>query len=185
MTPKTEPSYLDYAQAAPASDSQLVHLQKLAEEQAKAEAEIARLDVLITKAREQLRDISERMLPELMDEIGITEFKTSTGLTIEVEETIRASIPKAKAPQALGWLKAKGYASLIKRVVAVSFGKGEDAKAMELRQKLIGESFEVTDVAGVHASTLSAWVREKLKKGEEIPLELLGVHRIRASKISI
>ncbi len=177
----SENAYLDYVQ--PTSGGELSQLTALAESQAVAAAKVADLEALLNKAREELRDIAERQVPELMDQIGIGEFKTTSGLKITVSETIRASIPKAKAPLAFAWLKANGHAAMIKRVVQVAFGKGEDERADELREKLAGE-FSVEDKASVHPSTLAAFVREKLRDGEEVPLDLFGVHRQRVSKIT-
>jgi len=176
-------SYLDYAQPS-ASGGELNQLQQLAEQQASAEAEIADLEAKLNKAREKHRDLAERQVPELMDQIGMTEFKTTTGLTIKVEEKIRASIPKAKAPLAFHWLKEHGHAAMIKRVVSIAFGKGEDEKAEEFCETLGEQHFEYDDKASVHPSTLAAFVKEKLENGDDIPLDLFGVHRQRASKIS-
>lgn len=176
-------SYLDYIQ--PNSEGgELSQLRELAEQQAAAAAEVSRLEAELNKAREAYRDLAERQVPELMDQIGIPEFRTNSGLKIKIDETIRASIPKAKAPLAFAWLKANGHGSLIKRVVQVAFGKGEDERAEELRERLAGEEFPVEDNASVHPSTLAAFVREKLRDGEEIPLDLFGVHRQRVSKIA-
>lgn len=181
MSTSETPSYLDYVQ--PQSEGgELTQLQQLAERQASAAARVAELEAKLNKAREELRDLAERQVPELMDQIGMTEFKTATGLQINIVETIRASIPKARAPLAFAWLKDHGHAALIKRVVKVAFGRGEDEKAEALRDELKGE-YEVEDDASVHPSTLAAFVREKLRDGEEIPLDLFGVHRQRESKI--
>lgn len=177
----SENAYLDYVQPQTAG-GELSQLSALAERQAAAQAKVADLEAQLNKAREELRDIAERQVPELMDRIGIDEFKTTTGLKIKIDETIRASIPKAKAPLALAWLKNNGHGSLIKRVVSVTFGRGEEEKADELCRRLAGE-FEVDDNASVHPSTLAAFVREKLRNGEEIPLDLFGVHRQRVAKI--
>ncbi|MFA7063759.1 MAG: hypothetical protein WC132_06450 [Methanomethylophilus sp.] len=176
-----ENAYLDYVQPQTAG-GELSQLSALAEQQAAAAAKVADLEAQLNKAREELRDIAERQVPELMDQIGIGEFKTTSGLKIKIDETIRASIPKAKAPLAFAWLKNNGHGSLIKRVVSVAFGKGEDERAEELRQQL-SVQFEVDDNASVHPSTLAAFVREKLRNGEEVPLDLFGVHRQRVSKI--
>lgn len=179
----SETAYLDYVQPQTAG-GELSQLARLAEQQAAAQSKVANLEAQLNKAREELRDIAERQVPELMDQIGIGEFKTATGLKIKIDETIRASIPKAKAPLALAWLKQNGHAAIIKRVVAVAFGKGEDEKADELLRRLADE-FEVDDTSSVHPSTLSAFVREKLREGEEVPLDLFGVHRQRVSKIEV
>lgn len=175
------PSYADFVQPA-ASEGELSQLARLAEEQARAEATVADLEAQLAKAREIARDYAERQVPELMDSIGISEFKTATGLKIEVAETIRASIPKALAPRAFDWLRRNGSAALIKRTISVGFSKGEDDKADALREEL-GDRFEFEDNSAVHPSTLSAFVREKLQKGDDLPLDLFGVHRQRVSKI--
>lgn len=182
MSKSESPSYLDYVQ--PQSEGgELTQLQKLAERQASAAARVAELEAHLNKAREELKDLAERQVPELMDQIGITDFKTATGLQINIVETIRASIPKARAPLAFLWLKENGHAALIKRVVKVAFGRGEDERAEALQKQLAGEEYQVEDDASVHPSTLAAFVREKLRDGEEIPLDLFGVHRQRESKI--
>lgn len=176
--------YLEYAVPEP-GEGDLGRLQKLAQTQAQLEADIARLEEQTAKLKERWKDVRERQLPELMDQIGMESFKTSSGLTIKVEETIRASITKEQAPKAFAWLKSHGHASLIKRTVSVSFGRGEDERAEELRKALLEQQLEPEDKAVVHPSTLSAFVREKLEKGEDIPLDLLGVHRQRFSKIEV
>ena len=173
-------SYLKYIQ--PTASGDLIQLQDLAEQQSRAEAKVARIEAELASAREELKDIAERQLPELMDQVGLETFKTRSGLVIHVQETIRASIPRANAARAFAWLKANGHEAMIKRTVSVEFGKGEDERAEALRAALARE-YEVEDKASVHPSTLAAFVREKLRDGEEVPLELFGVHRQRVSKI--
>lgn len=174
-------AYLEYVKPE-SSGGELSQLRELAERQIESAAKVAELEALLNKAKEEYKDLSERLVPELMDQIGMGEFKTTSGLKIKIDETIRASIPKVKAPFAFAWLKEHGHAAMIKRVVKVAFGKGEDDKADELHKQL-SEKFEVEDDASVHPSTLSAFVREKLRDGEEVPLDLFGVHRQRISKI--
>lgn len=179
-----EADYLEYLKPEASSGDALVKLAELADRQAVAEAHVADLEAQLETARADVRELAEKLIPDLMDQIGMSDFTTLTGLRIEVGETIRASIPKAHAAKAFAWLKANGHAAMIKRVVSVSFGKGEDEQAEELHQKLAGElSLEVEDNASVHASTLAAFVREKLAKGEDVPLELFGVHRQRVAKL--
>lgn len=182
--PQANNDYLDYAQPQ-ASGGELAQLQKLAEQQARAEAEVKDLEARLNKSREALNDIAQRQVPDLMDQIGITEFKTTTGLFIKIDEIIRASIPKARSAPAFAWLRANGHSALIKRVVSVAFGKGEDEKAEELHTMLEKLEFELEDNSSVHPSTLSSFVKEKLREGEDLPLDLLGVHRQRISKIDL
>ena len=177
-------AYLEFVQPQASGSGELSQLSLLAEQQAAAAAKVADLEAQLNAAREELKDIAERQVPELMDQIGVAEFRTASGLKIKIDETIRASIPKAKAPLAFAWLKANGHGGLIKRVVAVQFGKGEDEKAEELHKQL-ESAYPVEDSAAVHPSTLAAFVREKLRDGEELPLDLFGVHRQRVAKIEV
>lgn len=176
--------YLDYVQPVATGDK-LSQLQQMAELQAKADAEVKDLEAKLTAAKETYRDLSERQVPELMDSIGMAEFKTATGLVIKIDETIRASIPKPKEPLAFRWLRDHDNAAMIKRGISISFGKGEDEKAEKLLTDLLEQGFEPDDKSSVHPSTLAAFVREKLANGVDIPLELFGVHRQRVAKIKL
>lgn len=175
--------YIDGGDGEARAPVDMSQLNELADQQAEAEAEVARLEAKLNEAREKLKAICERQLPELMDLIGLEEFKSRSGLRIKIDETIRASIPKARTIEAMAWLKSQNHDALIKRSVAVEFGRGEDAKANDLCRRLVQDGFSPNDEAKVHPSTLSAFVREKLKAGEEVPLDLFGVFRQRTSKI--
>lgn len=176
--------YLDYVQASPSSGDALATLTGLAERQALLESEAADLEAQLTAKREELREVAERQVPELMDSLNLAEFRTASGLKIAVQETIRASIPAAQAPAAFAWLREHGHGALIKRALSVSFGKGEDDRAQALAAELEAKGFVPEDKTSVHPSTLAAFVREKLQAGAELPVELFGVHRQRASKIA-
>lgn len=183
----TEPvaDYSAFVVPAGQPGGELSQLQELAEKQAKAESEVARIEAELNKAKETLKSLCEVQVPALMDQIGITEFKTASGLVIKVDETIRASIPKARTLEAFAWLRAHNHAALIKRELSVAFGKGEDAKADELAASLRLQGVELDDNATVHAQTLGAFVREQLRDGIDLPLDLFGVFRQRVSKIEM
>ena len=178
----SENAYLDYVQPQTAG-GELSQLTQLAEQQAAAQSKVADLEAQLNKALEELRDIAERQVPELMDQIGIGEFKTTTGLKIKIDETIRASISAMNAARAFAWLRENGHAALIKRTLKVDFGKGQDDDAEALAKELMEKGLDADDKTAVNPQTLAAFVREKLRDGQEIPLDLLGVHRIRISKI--
>ncbi len=175
--------YLQHV-AAPSSGDGLARLTNLAEEQARIEAEIKGLEVQMDRKRSELKEIAERQIPELADSLNIAEFRTASGLKIEIAETIRASIPVALAQSAYAWLRERGHSAMIKRTLSLAFGKGEDEKAEKLKAQLTADSFELDDKTAVNAQSLAAFVREKLRNGEEIPLDLFGVHRQRVSKIT-
>jgi len=175
--------YTQYINNDSSAEVDLAQLQRLVTGQRNAQNEVERLESELAKAKEVLRDYSERQLPGVMDAIGIASFHTSDGLSVEVLERIHANIPANRAPKAFAWLRANDHGSLIKRTLTVAFGKGEDAEANKLYTDLASK-YRVKDDEKVHHSTLTAFVKEMLAHGEEIPLDELGVHRQRIAKVS-
>lgn len=174
--------YAQYLSGADASDS-LTRLQLLADRQAQLEADIAQREADIQLLRDEHRDISERQLPDLMDEVGMESFKTRSGASVEIAEVIRASIPKAMQGPAFRWLRDHDHGAMIKRELKLLFGKGEDDMATALVHQLAKQGHEVDDKTQVNAQTLSAFVRSELADGREVPLDLFGVFRQRAAVI--
>jgi hypothetical protein len=165
--------------------STLSTLNDLAEAQSAAEDLIVRIQADLKVAEDNLKDIAEKQIPDMMGTLGLTEYKTTKGLYITLKETIRASIPKEKQPEAFGWLREHGHEALITRAITVSFGRGEDKTADALLLSLRVQKLEPSDKTAVNANTLAAFVREQLREGRDIPLETFGVHRQVASKITL
>lgn len=176
----------DAAEAdGPKTDNVMVRLQQLAEKQADAEQVLLKAQEATDAAKKALDQISERELPQAMEELGMEMFQTSSGLVIKIKETVRASIPKNSKSRALQWLREHGHAALIKRCVSIEFGRDEDEAAASLADELLSRGLIVEDDASVHAQTLAAFVREALAEGKDIPMDLLGVFRQRKSVIEI
>jgi hypothetical protein len=175
----------DYTSFTETSDSTLAELADLAAQQIEAERVLADTEAQVAVAKRALREIKEVKIPELMDSVGMGEFTTTTGLKIKVKETIRAKISKANAVDAFAWLRENGHEALIKRQVTIMFGRGEDAEAAETIKALEERELPVDDTSSVHASTLTKFVCEKLEAGEDVPMELLGVHRQRVSAVTV
>lgn len=178
----------DYsAYAEPVSSDKLAQLAVLAAEQTKLEHDITQAKQEVAKMEQALATLSERTLPELMDELGMEEFSTNTGLRVKIQEAIRASIPKTRLQEALDWLDQKGLGKIIKREFSVLFGKDEEAWARKFARDLQQrkKALNVTESASVHNQTLCALVRERLKAGEEMPVDLFGIYRQRYSKIEV
>lgn len=163
----------------------LAELSKLGDRQAELEEEILEEENKLKKLKDLHKEVSQQHIPELMDQLGLQNFTTTSGTQISVTENVRASIPVARKPEAFQWLRDHGNAGLIKRMVSVEFGRGEDEKASEL-SKALAETFElVKDEANIHHSTLASFVKSQLESGVDIPLDLFGVFRQRVAKTSI
>jgi hypothetical protein len=177
----------DYEQYAsePTREGDLAKLALLAQAQLAAELKVNEAENALAQAAMALKAIAEHDIPDLMESLNLLEFKTTTGIHITVEEKIRASIPEERKPEAFAWLRKNKHDALIQRVVAVTFGKGEDSKATELLELLHQQKLQLSDKSSVHASTLAAFVREQLREGKDLPIETFGVFRQKASKISL
>lgn len=148
--------------------------------------QVGQLDIRIAKGTQLLKDLSdlrtkllETDIPQAMESLDLQEYVTTDGAKVKVKERIHAHISEANKPEAFKWLRKHKFASLIKTELSVVFGKGEDALARKAAA-LLGKSFkghrpEVSET--VNHNTLKAFVREQLEAGNDLPMELLGVHR--------
>ena len=78
--------------------------------------------------------------------------------------------------EAFEWLRQNGHGDMVKNIVSVNFGMGEDQKAAEFLSKVSEQGLSPEQAESVHSSTLRAWVKDQTEKGEPFPMELFGAH---------
>lgn len=164
-------------------DEALKNLNALMREQFDAEIEVLRKEADLKKAKEKLKDIKERVIPTYMrEELGCTEYK---GLGkdgkehgIKLKDHLSVKPPKDNRPHVYDWLIARKKGGIIKKKVSVQFGTKQEeqaAKLIEMLEKKLG--FEVDVEKKVESSTLKAYVKTLLEKGDHVPKKMLGVHQ--------
>ena len=135
----------------------------------------------------KIKELKELTIPELMDSIGLEDFKSNTGLKVKVTERIFANTSPSKDPErhaeAMKWLEDNGHGDLIKRDIKVSFDLAQEESAVQLYDNL-KENYPVAISRSVHASRLSSFIGSLLSEGEDVPLETFGVYRKRTVKIT-
>lgn len=181
-------NYYDPSEEAakpPAATDALARLAVLAEQQEEAETQVEEIEEALRVAKYRLRDIAEVQIPEAMDEAGVEEFTTSSGLKISVAEKILGSLSEERSEAAFAWLAEHGYSELIKREFKIVFNKDEEQWAEAFAQELTEREHPLRHEIkrAIHPSTLQAWVKEQLREGVDIPLDTFGVYRSRKSKI--
>jgi hypothetical protein len=62
--------------------------------------------------------------------------------------------------------------TLLKNEITVTFGMGEDNKAVSYADLARGSGFEPIQKIGVNPMTLKALVRERLESGQDVPADL-------------
>jgi len=178
----TTPDYS--ADIAGPTATQFERLNNLAQQLHGAELGVARAEEALAKAKERVVDISEHQLVELMEEMGLEDFTTSSGFKAKLGTKIFASIPKSKLTEALKWLDDHNEGGLIKTQLIAKFSRGKIHDARKLANDLITQGIDASASEAVHPQTLGAWARRQLEEGIDIPLDLFGVHRRRSVKVS-
>lgn len=177
--------YSAYASAGHNSNQDFPEITKLAEAQHHAELTVDGLEAQLKVAKETLRLIAEQKLPELMDSLGIATYSTKTGISVEIKENIRASLNVENRPRGYEWLEKNGFGGLIKSKVVVDFKRDEIDKANEFVEKLREENRIAALERKVEPMTLTAFIKEQLVGGKDVPLDIFGVYRQRVAKIEV
>lgn len=170
-----------------ADSDKLARLTQLGRQLRDAEVEVERRAEALKKASDRVRDISEKEIPTLMEELKLTRFDLEGGFTLELKEDVFASISEAREAAAFGWLEEHGHAGIIKNQVVIAFNRGEQEKLEAFLADLKAREQSVDHKVNkdVASATLKKFARERLAEerqaiveGEEIPdfpRELFGV----------
>lgn len=159
-----------------ASDESLKVVAELANRQLVLEKEIEDLEAQLKEKKESLVQVAEKDLPEALAECGLSEVKLLDGSKVSVKPYYQANPPKEKYDEAMAWLRDNGHGDLIKNDVTVSFGKGEDDRAVDFKRFLSENGTSYSDKTGVHPMTFKAFVREQVETGQNLPFDLLGIY---------
>lgn len=152
----------------------------LCEELAGVDAEIDKLELKLKQLKAQKVVLEERTIPGMMEEAKLPSFTTPAGDVVTVEEKIHASPNKGNRGAVCDWIDEAGDGRIIKRIVEFKFGVGEDKEAERWVKRVKRPG---TFLRKVEPATLSKYVREKLEKGVEIPLDTFGVHQRKVATV--
>lgn len=140
------------------------------------DARIQLLEDEVKTTKSQRYKVVTETIPALLMELGLTEMKMDDGSVLSMKQVVSGSIKVDDRPEAHQWLRDNGHGDLVKHIVSVSFGAGEDEVAQETKDLLSAHlakntsGLAVEDKETVHAQTLNAWLRKQIEGGEgEIP----------------
>tara|TARA_R110000765_G_scaffold22398_1_gene57247 strand:- start:30 stop:605 length:576 start_codon:yes stop_codon:yes gene_type:complete len=140
------------------------------------ELKVSDLDDKLKAAKAKLMQLTDYDLPDIMQEIGLTDFTLEDGSKLSIKQTYGSRIPVEHREAAFAWLKTHGHDDIIKNVVSVPFGRGEDTTAVEFMELAQTNGYLPDQKREVHPQTLKAFVKEQLEKGKAIPMDLFGVY---------
>jgi hypothetical protein len=164
------------ASALRVQDDQITGISALARRAKSLEKQIEDEEQTLKGLKEQYRKLTEEAIPEALSELGMTSFRMEDGSSIDIKPFYSASISEARRAEAFQWLRDNGFDDIIKNTVSVRFGRGEDELCNRLLGLLGQQGFPVDQAEKVEPSTLKAWVRERVERGEQFPMELFGAY---------
>lgn len=156
-------------QAKKLSLDEIIKLANLLKEK---EEQIAAIEEQINSLKKEWRELGEKTLPEAMQSLGLNNLGLEDGSSINLQDIISASINDENREAAHDWLRKNGHGDIIKNEVVIQFGKEEDEKASYLYEELQARKMQVLQQEKVHPSTLKAFVKERIKNGEELPADI-------------
>ena len=138
----------------------------------------------LSKTKNKVRDLEERIIPEMMQEAGVSKIKLKDGTEVEVKPFYAAKIPESRVEEAFGWLRGNGFEDLIKNTVTANFNRGQDNQVSELIKVCEEHGFAYSKKEKVEPMTLKAFIREQVEGGKKLPFDLLGVYIANKTKIT-
>jgi Neuraminidase (sialidase) len=171
--------------APPGAPDKIEQLKTAVAEAIRLEQHIAQLEEDAKVFRKQQHYLRSQVIPDIMAELQMSEL-VSAGHKIKVEDFYSGSLPKEseKRQAALDWLKTHGGEALIKTELTVPFAKSQHNVAIALTEDLAKQGYNVSLDSTVHSQTLLAFVREKVRNGDDIDFDTLGIYSGKVAKIT-
>lgn len=169
--------------AAPAAPDKLDALNRLLEEAIALEQTVEQLEDDLKVAKSALHKLRTIQIPDLMAELQM-DAVTFRGWSVTVNDYVSGSLPKdgEAHERAIRWLEEAGAGGLIKTDVTLHFGRAEHNMAINVAERLREDGLEPELRSTVHTQTLLAWARERLRHGESLDVDVLGLHVGRTAK---
>jgi hypothetical protein len=179
---------------ATAPQDKLDALRSKAVEVREVEANIEAFENHLARMKEKRTKLLREELPQLMDEARVPSITLeaegnypSFKLSVKAFYSANVSMKweEERRKQAYAWLEANGAGDLIKTTVEVAFPREERAEAVRIASMLMElDSAHVTIDERIHPATLTAWLKESVEAGDDMPpLDLIGGTVARVVKI--
>ena len=124
----------------------------------------------LEEAKASLRQYEEKVIPDYMDSVELSNVTTKDGAAISVKETYKPSIKVADRPAVFEWMREHDFGDMIKTECTIRLKKEEHKKEVLDLMEERGETFALNE--SVHHSTLASWVNKQITDGGELPEEI-------------
>lgn len=168
------------------SEDSLAKVSRLADELLERELALAEAEELVKTRKEAVRDIAERELPDLLEELGLQDgVKTTSGHIVGFKKVLNCSISEDRREAAHGWLTENNLSGIIKRLVSVSLGKGDEAAATNAKKALQEVGLMPGEKEWVEPATLKAQIKLLRDAGKEVPEDVFGIFEKKIATVKV
>ena len=136
--------------------------------------QIKDLEDRVKDLKEDEKYFSCNIIPKLMEDMNLKSLKLQDGSELTIKKIYSASMRADKKAEAIQWLRDNGLGDIVDNNITVTFGQGEDNKAVEYASLARERGYEPTQQEKVHHARLSAVMREWKEKGNEVPADLFN-----------
>ena len=158
------------------TEEKLSSLAKLAENLVVVEDAIAEVEDKLAELKRQKRKLAEIEIPDIMNEIGIQEFKLKGGLKVNVKSVFTGKITEENAEEAFKWLDEHGHGGIVKGMIQIPYRLDDDKETIRKIEAFASEmGYEANEKLAVHHMTLSAFIKDQITQGKEFPRDLFNV----------
>ena len=137
-------------------------------------AQILAAEIKLKELKEQEKYISEHVIPDIMEKQNLKTLKLKDGSELSVGKKFYASFRAEKKEEGIQWLRDNGLGDIVDNNITVTFGQGEDNKAVDYASLARSNGYEPIQEEKVHPSTLKVVMKEWKDKGQEVPEELFN-----------
>jgi hypothetical protein len=182
-----------------APEDVLTALSKKVKEAFETQVAIDELTASLAAANRVMQELLTKSIPDLMMQIGSSTFdytpdpaNPNRRVKCDLKEFVSGSLPKVdefgnseKRDKAIEWLEAHEGGDLIKTEVSLAFAKAERERAVALAAELRAKGYEPLVEEGVHSQTLCAFARERMRNGDELDIDVLGLYVGKVANIKL
>ena len=136
--------------------------------------QIENLEAQVKDLKQDEKHFSCVVIPKLMEDMNLSSLKLKDGSELTVKQIYSATLKADKKAEGIHWLRDNGLGDIVKNNITVSFGQGEDNKAVDYASLARSNGYEPIQEEKVHPSTLKVVMKEWKDKGQEVPEELFN-----------
>ena len=190
---------IDFESDAVRPQGDLAEVSEMAQKLQNLAIEIKQMEQELKSKKSEFERIESADLPDLMDALQLKGVDLTNGDKVVVKSIIKASLPtqtaidrakdtdridlQTRLRDGLFWLRDNGAGAMIKNLVSTDLGKGNDKVADKVSAAIRTLGLQPKRIQTVHPQTLSAYVRERLEQGADVPFNTFAVYSGRKAAI--